>query len=330
MQFIVNHTQDVRLDKKKLHLKYRPDIDGLRAIAVISVIFYHYFPARLPGGFIGVDIFFVISGYLISLILFNNFENSTFSYKEFYTRRVLRIFPALTLVLISTLITGWFYLTNNDYALLGKHDAAAAIFITNFTLAAESNYFDIAAISKPLLHLWSLGVEEQFYVIWPLIIGIFWKQRENFLFITVAVGIASFLFNIYNVELQPALAFYSPFSRFWELMVGAALAYLTLHKPRFIFEESPNIKSIFGLIMLFSGFIFLNYKDKFPGYWALLPCIGTFLIISSRDAWVNKNILGNKLFVFVGIISYPLYLWHWPLLSITSISIYGDTFLSRS
>ncbi|MDI1353137.1 MAG: acyltransferase, partial [bacterium] len=164
--------------------QYRADIDGLRALAVISVVLYHFFPEILPGGFIGVDVFFVISGYLISLIIFSNIKKGTFSYKEFYTRRILRIFPSLCLVLIFTLSIGWFILDNNDYTVLGNEVIAGVLFLSNFNFASQAGYFDAVSISKPLLHLWSLGVEEQFYIFWPLIIVVLWNSRTNLLWVT--------------------------------------------------------------------------------------------------------------------------------------------------
>jgi peptidoglycan/LPS O-acetylase OafA/YrhL len=307
-------------------INYRPDIDGLRAIAVISVVLYHFFPGRFPGGFIGVDIFFVISGYLISLILFDNFEHDSFSYIEFYKRRILRIFPALSIVFIFVLAAGWFILANNDYALLGKHIISGASFLSNFVLASEAGYFDSSALSKPLLHLWSLAVEEQFYILWPIVIGLFWKRRTNFLTIVLFIAIASFLFNIINIASQPTMVFYYPFSRFWELMIGGVLAYLTLHKTRYI-SKFPNVQSIAGLTLLIAGFYLLNDTKVFPGYWAIMPCLGAFLLISGQGSWINRKILSNKIFVAVGLISYPLYLWHWPLLSLASISIYNINLL---
>src|SRR5450830_2138955 len=164
-----------------VHPKYRPDIDGLRAIAVLSVIIFHAFPSLLKGGFIGVDIFFVISGFLISTILFSSLEKDQFSFAEFYARRVKRIFPALLLVLLSCYIFGYFVLFADEYRQLGKHIAGGAGFISNFVLWDESGYFDTTAEIKPLLHLWSLGVEEQFYIFWPLILWVLAKQRLNFL-----------------------------------------------------------------------------------------------------------------------------------------------------
>src|SRR4029078_10282619 len=204
------------------------DIDGLRAIAVLSVVLFHAFPSLCPGGFVGVDIFFVISGFLISTIIFANLERDTFSFFEFYSRRIRRIFPALVLMLAASYAFGWFALYADEYRQLGKHVAGGAGFVSNFVLGSEKGYFDNAAETKPLLHLWSLGVEEQFYIIWPLLLWISWRCRLNLLTITCAVAAVSFYLNVREVHTDPAAAFYLPQMRFWELMAGAALAYLNL------------------------------------------------------------------------------------------------------
>lgn len=156
--------------KYLIHPKYRPDIDGMRTIAVISVVLYHAFPRWMPGGFIGVDVFFIISGYLISTILYGSLSTNTFRFTEFYARRIKRIFPALILVLVSCYVFGWFTLFADEYKQLGKHIASGSAFISNFILWDESGYFDTSAEVKPLLHLWSLGIEEQFYIIWPFVL----------------------------------------------------------------------------------------------------------------------------------------------------------------
>jgi len=169
------------------HPKYRPDIDGLRGIAVLSVVASHAFPNKISGGFIGVDIFFVISGFLISTIIFNNLEKGTFSFYEFYARRIKRIYPALFVVLFACLIFGWFALLPEEYKQLGKHTAGGAGFIANFILWSEAGYFDNSAETKPLLHLWSLGIEEQFYIIWPFLLWFLWKKKFNLLTISVII-----------------------------------------------------------------------------------------------------------------------------------------------
>lgn len=294
--------------------KYRADIDGLRAIAVLSVIGFHAFPSLIKGGFVGVDVFFVISGFLISSIIFSRLETDSFSYADFYARRIKRIFPALILVLISCIVFGWFVLPPDEYRQLGKHIAFGAAFISNFALWSESGYFDSSADTKPLLHLWSLGIEEQFYIVWPVLLGLVWKRRWNFLTLTVAIAIASFATNIFTVGSEPVVAFYSPISRFWELMVGGILAYLILHKPQHL-ARMPNWQSAIGISLIAIAVLTLNKTSLFPGWWALLPTGGAFLVISAGStAWPNRHLLGNPILVWIGLISYPLYLWHWPIL----------------
>jgi len=212
------------------HPKYRADIDGLRAIAVLSVVGYHAFPNWIKGGFVGVDIFFVISGYLISGIIIGNLENGTFSFAEFYARRVKRIFPALILVMAACYSFGWMTLLPDEFKQLGKHIAAGAGFVSNLFFWQEAGYFDHAAQTKPLLHLWSLGVEEQFYIIWPLLLFLAWKRKFNFLSLAISIATISFAFSVKISYGDINQAFYSPVSRFWELMTGGILAYMNLHK----------------------------------------------------------------------------------------------------
>ncbi len=303
------------------HPKYRADIDGLRAIAVLSVVGFHAFPDWIFGGFIGVDIFFVISGFLISGIIFGNLEHSSFSYVEFYVRRIKRIFPALILVLVLSFAFGWYVLLPDEFQQLVKHVASGSGFISNFILWYESGYFDNSADTKPLLHLWSLAIEEQFYIFWPLLLGLVWKHKWNFLTLTVSIAVISFALNISTVNNNPIADFYSPLSRFWELMIGGILAYLTLHKPQHL-PQRPNWQSAIGLLLIAVGILLVNKERAFPGYWALIPGVGAFLIISAGSgAWLNRNLLGNRLIVGIGLISYPLYLWHWPLLVFSKIVV---------
>lgn len=302
-----------------LHPKYRPDIDGLRAIAVLSVILFHAFPQWIMSGFIGVDIFFVISGYLISTIVFSNLEHDSFSIVDFYNRRIRRIFPTLITVMIASLVFGWLVLLAEEYDQLGKHVSAGAAFISNYVLYGESGYFDNAAETKPLLHLWSLAIEEQFYIFWPLLMAFVWKRKWNFLLITAFIAILSFATNIYLIGQNPTAAFYSPISRFWELMIGGMLAYIRLHRPEII-RCHKNIQSVIGFAFIAIGLAIINKEMTFPGWWALLPTVGAFFIISAgSSAWLNKFVLSNKLMVWIGIISYPLYLWHWVLISFLKI-----------
>ena len=303
------------------HPEYRPDIDGLRAIAVLTVVGFHAFPGWVKGGFIGVDIFFVISGFLISLIIFSNLERDSFSLAEFYRRRIKRVFPALLLVMVTCYVFGWFVLFADEYMQLGKHIAAGAGFVSNFALWNESGYFDSAAETKPLLHLWSLAIEEQFYIFWPLLLAFMWKRKLSFVTVTATVATISFAVNIYAINHDPTAAFFLPVPRFWELMIGGLLAYVALHKPQ-LNHQHQNIQSVMGVTLLAMALLFLNKASAFPGWWALLPTLGTFFIISAGpNAWINKRVLSNKVLVWVGLISYPLYLWHWPLLSFAHILV---------
>ena len=308
---------------------YRPDIDGLRAIAVSSVLVFHTFPQFLPGGFVGVDIFFVISGFLISSIIFAGLDRGTFSILDFYGRRIRRILPALFLVLVVSFVLGWFLLFGDEYRELGKQMAGGAGFVSNFVLWAESGYFDKAATTKILLHLWSLAIEEQFYIVWPPLLILSWKYRRAVPVLIVAALVLSFAVNIWlTSQHDGAAAFYSPLSRAWELMAGCALALLKRRGWRVQPANAGSVASL-GLLLLIASFVLIGDTRAFPGWWAVLPVLGAFLLIAAGpDAWPNRRILGHWAFVAIGLVSYPLYLWHWPLL--TFARIYESTTLPRS
>lgn len=303
--------------------QYRPDIDGLRAIAVLLVVGYHTFPNLFKGGFVGVDVFFVISGYLISRIIFNAMDVNQFSFIDFYCRRIKRIFPALIIVLLICLMIGWWTLLAGEYKQLGKHTAAGAAFVSNFVLWDESGYFDNDAITKPLLHLWSLGVEEQFYIVWPLFLWVAYKFRLQAVLVISCVALYSFTLNVSRTHIDIISAFYSPQSRFWELLFGSMLAWLSINKEEF-FQQlntfSKECLSLLGSILLLIGFVLMTDKSLFPGWWALLPVMGAVLVIAAGPlAWINRHILSSRVLVWFGLISFPLYLWHWPLLSFAYI-----------
>ena len=308
---------------------YRADVDGLRAIAVLSVLGFHAFPTLFPSGFIGVDVFFVISGYLISSIIFKGLIEKRFSFLEFYSRRIKRIFPALLLVLMTSFIVAWFVLLPNELKELGKHIAAGAGFSSNFVLLSESGYFDNSADTKPLLHLWSLGIEEQFYLVWPFLLYLAWRAKKNFLLVISALLIISFALNVGRIHHHAISVFYNPQSRFWELLIGAALAGLMLEKsilytwlnsPKHAHHMTKNALSFCGTVLLALGYFLLTKDKRFPGWWALLPTLGAALMIAAGSrAWLNRFVLSNRLLVWIGLISFPLYLWHWPLLSFARI-----------
>ena len=329
------------------HPKYRPDIDGLRAIAVLAVVIFHAFPDLIKGGFIGVDVFFVISGYLISTIIFENLDNGTFGFFEFYSRRVNRIFPALLLVFVTCFLFGWLAFLPEELNQLGKHLAAGAGFVSNFVLWGEAGYFDNSAETKLLLHLWSLGIEEQFYIVWPLLLWLAWKRRFNLFSLAIVTAAVSFYLNLKGVKHDMVAAFYAPQSRFWELLSGSLLAWVTLYHngrclniknkvdvflSRIIYSRHPknnqtleNIFSFFGFSLLLFGFWRVSKELVFPGTWALIPVAGAvFIIAAGSKAWLNRIVLSNKAAVWFGLISFPLYLWHWPLLCFARI-IEGET-----
>jgi len=304
--------------------KYRPDIDGLRAIAVLLVVTYHAFPSLLPGGFIGVDVFFVLSGYLISTIIFENLEAGRFSLMDFYIRRVRRIFPALITVLISCLATGWFVLLAPDYAMLGKHVAGGAGFAAYFVLWLEAGYFDVSAELKLLLHLWSLGIEEQYYLVWPLMVWCIFRPQRNLYPILIALFLSSLSLNLWHTATDKTAAFYSPLSRFWEILLGSLLSYAALRQAHARSDipgsRYANARSLLGASLLAIGLLVTNKESPFPGWRALLPTLGTALILSGGlSARLNTVLLSSKPLVWIGLISFPLYLWHWPLLTFARI-----------
>ncbi|MBS7404399.1 MAG: acyltransferase, partial [Oxalobacter sp.] len=327
---------------------YRPDIDGLRALAVFAVFIFHAFPKAMRGGFVGVDIFFVISGFLISSIIFSQLESGSFSFWNFYSRRIRRIYPTLITVLLACLGFGWFYLLSDEYAQLGKHVAGGAGFISNFLLWFESGYFDNAAETKPLLHLWSLGIEEQFYIIWPLLLWLLWKKRFNLLVVSFVLAVVSFGLNLYFYHADPIADFFSPQTRFWELLCGAMLAWISLHpaqltlKPGLFYRETTigetpdfytrffryrHILSSAGALLLVLSIVFVKQtaSRNYPGIWAVFPVLATMLLIAAgKDGWFNKQVLSNKVLVWFGLISYPLYLWHWPLLAMARIVLLDE------
>lgn len=294
--------------------KYRRDIDGLRAIAVGAVVVHHVFPTISPGGFIGVDVFFVLSGFLITGILLSAFEKDAFTYRDFYTRRIMRIFPTLILVLSAALVAGWWLTYPEDYAQLGKHTLGGSTFVSNFLFWSESGYFDQAADAKPLLHLWSLAIEEQFYIFWPIVLAITHRRGLPFLAVAGTIAAASLALNLALTPFDATHAFYSPLPRAWELMVGGLLAWIGLYRPTWL-ARGADLRSAVGFAALGAGLWLLDPARAFPGAWALLPVLGTALIVSAGgDAWLNRTLLANRPAVWLGLISYPLYLWHWPVL----------------
>jgi peptidoglycan/LPS O-acetylase OafA/YrhL len=292
--------------------RYRPDIDGLRAVAVSLVVCFHAFPEAMPGGFIGVDIFFVISGFLITGMIARDLDLQRFSLRAFYGRRIRRIFPALITVLLAVLVLGWLWMLPSAYAQLSSDVFASAAFFSNIALMLQSGYFDIESDKKPLLHLWSLGIEEQFYLFWPLIPMLVARMRLGFLAAASVIGVASFALNVALIGSDPVATFYLPFTRVWELLAGAAMACGWGYVGQT--SAASNWRAAIGLLLVAAPAAVLDSRSAFPGWWAVLPVAGSALLLSAPAAWGCRHLLASTAFVRIGLISYPLYLWHWPLL----------------
>ncbi len=348
------HVRPRRLPQQRSHTSavpasktaaYRPDIDGLRAIAVVLVMGFHAFPTTFTGGFIGVDIFFVLSGFLITALITVRLRAGSFSLRDFYGRRIRRIFPALVLVMVSVYLCGWLLLLKDEYRTLASQIVASAIFSVNVVFWLQTGYFDIAGETKPLLHLWSLAVEEQFYLLYPLLLWAGWvfKCRSGRAILLLAVF--SFLLNVYQVRYDAAAAFYLPHTRFWEFLLGA-LAVWTRRDATPERSANPDsacdwqarsgsqpgrlnasvvgtVQSVAGSLLLALSVLAINRNMDYPGWWALLPAVGSYLLIQAGAyAWVNRWVLSDRRLVGLGLLSYPLYLWHWPLLSFARITDY--------
>ena len=301
------------------HGERRRDIDGLRAFAILPILAYHVQPALMPGGYVGVDVVFVISGFLITGIILRERAADAFSFAEFYRRRVRRIFPALLLVLVVTLIGAALFLGPRELGRVGKHAAGAAVFIQNMVLYRESGYFDSGVDEKPLLHLWSLAVEEQFYLIWPLLIVGLTRFGGRAVRLGIAMTIAlSLMACVVATSVKPSLAFYLIWSRFWELAAGGLLAAVTLDRPLPLGPRAAL--AAFGLALLVGSIVLLADPTHFPGWRAALPVVATALLIGTGpDTIVHRLVFENRMAVAIGFVSYPLYLWHWPLLAAATI-----------
>jgi len=325
-------------------LNYRPDIDGLRAIAVGSVLLYHLQESLMPGGFVGVDIFFVISGYLITKLIYKELsETGEFAYKHFYVRRVRRLFPALFFTLLFCILLAYFLLSPAHLIEFGQSLIAAIFSVSNFFFWSISGYFDSDSSIKPLLHTWSLSVEEQFYLIWPAVLVALFslKNHRAIPVFIVVVGGVSLLINVLffsqqlaisswfsTAEVQsvldiPSTVFYWLPFRVFEFSIGAILVWIGTANSKRI----AGLTFITGLAMVFASLLMLNSKMAFPSTTALLPCIGAALMIFSGQNHPFSWLVSNKLMVFVGLISYSLYLIHWPLIVFYKYSV-GREFMT--
>lgn len=301
---------------------YRPDIDGLRAVAILLVVVNHFFHQILPGGFVGVDIFFVISGYLITGIIHGEVAQRRFHLRHFYARRVLRLFPALASMLATLLVVGLMVLSPEELSLLGTHVAASAAFVINFILVGEHGYFDLASGLKPLLHMWSLGVEEQFYLVWPLILLVAVRFRVAPIALS-AVFLISLYLNLSRIDREAVAVFFLPQFRAWEFAAGGLLALSTVSskwpeafRSRWLAEASV----VLGLGLICASAFLLDARDLYPGWRAIPPVLGAVLLLAAGNrSRLAEGVLSNPGSLYLGRISYPLYLWHWPVIALLTI-----------
>lgn len=297
-------------------MKYRREIDGLRALAVLPVMFFHAGFNMFSGGFVGVDVFFVISGYLITSIILVEKQAGTFSLIKFYERRARRILPALFLVVFVSLPFAWLWLLPSDMKDFSQSLVAVSAFASNILFLRESGYFDSAAELKPLLHLWSLAVEEQYYLLFPVFLLMTWRFGKKWIvWLLVVAATISLARAQWGSQNQPAATFYLLPTRGWELLIGAFIAFYFFNREKHVVRTSfAQPASFVGLLLILYAIFAFNKSTSFPGFYALVPTIGTALVIlfANPDTLVGK-VLGCKLFVGMGLISYSTYLWHHPL-----------------
>lgn len=292
----------------------RRDIDGLRALAVIPVVLFHFGFSTFSGGFVGVDVFFVISGFLITSILFREINAQRFSFVDFWARRARRILPALSVVMLVTLALGWLLLTAKDFSELGRTVRYQSLFISNILFMREDGYFQPASDLKPLLHTWSLAVEEQYYIFFPLLMVLLMRHIRHWRWVLFAVLLVSFGLNIVYIERKPDMAFFSLPTRAWELLCGAMLAVLPARKQA-VQPWLYQIVGLAGLAAVLLAVLTFDRETVFPGWAALLPVLGATALIWSGgqgSTWAGQ-LLSARVFVWVGLLSYSLYLWHWPV-----------------
>jgi len=308
-------------------IKYRPDIDGLRALAVLPVILFHLEPSWIPGGFVGVDIFFVISGFLITKIIWREAQEQRFTFARFYERRARRILPVLfTVLTVSSCLALWM-MTPAELSSYSETLAGAALFASNIVLFFQTGYFDAAAHQKPLLHTWSLAVEEQFYIFFPIVILVSLKfLKVRFTLLLVVLGaVLSFLISLYVTNKDPSLSFYWLPFRAWELLFGSLIALGIL--PELRSRVLRHAVSVVGLVLVLVSLAFYSSGTLFPGLMAAPPVLGATMIIWSGPSSLIGRALSAKPLVFVGLISYSLYMWHWPIIVFAELYLIREPYL---
>jgi peptidoglycan/LPS O-acetylase OafA/YrhL len=310
-------------------MKYRPEIDGLRAVAVLSVIFFHAGFPKFRGGFVGVDVFFVISGYLITTIILSEMEAERFSLANFYERRARRILPPLFLVMLAIFPFSWYLLMPTEMIDFSESIAAVALFSSNILFWQESSYWNTANELKPLLHTWSLAIEEQYYVLFPLFLMIMWRfGKRKILAVFFSATLISFAFALWLVYRSPDAAFYLLPARGWELAIGASIAFYLLYKKNTIRQITSHkaldeLFGFLGIVMIGYSIVMFNKKTLFPSHYTLIPTLGTaFVIIFTTSGTIIGRFLSSKPMVTTGLMSYSAYLWHQPILAVTHYLIF--------
>ncbi len=298
-------------------MQYRSEIDGLRAVAVLPVIFFHAGFDVFSGGFAGVDVFFVISGFLITSILIDELEREDFSVARFYERRARRILPALFVVLLACIPFAWMWMLPSEMKNFSKSVFATVLFSSNILFWMESGYFDTAAELKPLLHTWSLAVEEQYYLLFPLFLLLLWRfGRSRVIWVIAAIALASFLLSEYGWRNHPGANFFLAPTRVWELLAGSICAFLAVNGP----PRANNVLSVAGLALIVFSIFYYDSSTPFPSIYALAPVVGTALVLLyARSETVVARLLSTAPFVGIGLISYSAYLWHQPLFAFARI-----------
>lgn len=301
-------------------MKYRAEIDGLRAVAVLPVILFHAGYSSFSGGFVGVDVFFVISGYLITTIILTELERDTFSLSRFYERRARRILPALFLVLFASVICAWFWLLPSDMWDFSLSLMAVSTFTSNILFLRQTGYWGVVNELKPLLHTWSLAVEEQYYILFPLFMMFMWRFRKRWIFGSfILIAVTSLLFSQWQAYNDPSANFFLLPTRGWEIAIGAIIAFFFLYQQQAIealrsHQTIAELMSFVGLILIGYAIFAFDETVPFPSFYTLIPTVGTGLIILfSSPKVLSGKLLGIKPLVSIGLISYSAYLWHQPL-----------------
>jgi len=311
-------------------MQFRNDINGLRAIAVIAVVLFHFNESWMPGGFAGVDVFFVISGFLMTRIIFRGIEQENFSVLKFYVARANRIIPALAVLCFFLLTFSYFWLSNYNFSVLNKHIFSSITFISNIVYLTETGYFDVLSREKWLLHTWSLSVEWQFYIIYPVVLVAMGKIMSiKTMKMTVLFGtILGFVFCVIATYRWPSFSYYLLPTRAWEMLIGG-VAYLS---PFVLGNKRKKLVEWLGLALILGTYFFISKETPWPGYLAIFPVLGAFLIIQSQrnDSIITSNVVFQK----IGAWSYSIYLWHWPIVvaiyyfSLSAIFVYLGIIIS--